>query len=59
MNSLRDFDAALAAYQEALKLGYTQSIPAIYQTANVPFDFSSERLKELAEFIQVELNQLN
>lgn len=59
MNSLRDFDAALSAYQAALKLGYTKSIPTIYETANVPFDFSSKRLKELAGFIQVELKSLD
>lgn len=59
MNSLTDFDSGLAAYQEALKLGYTKSIPEIYKTAHVPFDFSSERLKSLADFIQVELNKLD
>jgi oligoendopeptidase F len=59
MNSLTDFESGLTAYQEALKLGYTKSIPEIYETANVPFDFSSARLKSLADFIQNELNQLD
>ena len=59
MNSLTDFESGLTAYQEALKLGYTKSIPEIYETANVPFDFSSERLKSLATFIQEELIKLN
>jgi oligoendopeptidase F len=59
MNSLTDFESGLTAYQEALKLGYTKSIPEIYETANVPFDFSSERLKSLAAFIQDELKKLN
>ena len=59
MNSLTDFESGLTAYQEALKLGYTKSIPEIYETANVPFDFSSERLKSLAGFIQLELIKLN
>jgi oligoendopeptidase F len=59
MNSLTDFESGLTAYQEALKLGYTKSIPEIYETANVPFDFSSERLKSLAAFIQLELIKLN
>ena len=59
MNSLTDFESGLTAYQEALKLGYTKSIPEIYETANVPFDFSSERLKSLAAFIQEELKKLN
>jgi oligoendopeptidase F len=59
MNSLTDFESGLTAYQEALKLGYTKSIPEIYETANVPFDFSSERLKSLAAFIQDELKKLD
>ncbi len=59
MNSLTDFESGLTAYQEALKLGYTKSIPEIYETAKVPFDFSSERLKSLAAFIQLELIKLN
>ena len=59
MNSLTDFESGLTAYQEALKLGYTKSIPEIYETAKVPFDFSSERLKSLAAFIQLELKNLN
>ena len=59
MNSLTDFESGLTAYQAALKLGYTKSIPEIYETAKVPFDFSSERLKSLATFIQLELNKLD
>ena len=55
MNSLTDFNGALTSYQAALKLGYTQSIPEIYEAANVPFDFSTKRLKALADFLQVEL----
>ena len=59
MNSLTDFESGLSAYQEALKLGYTKSIPEIYETAHVPFDFSSDRLKSLANFIQDELKKLD
>jgi oligoendopeptidase F len=59
MNSLTDFESGLTAYQAALKLGYTKSIPEIYETAKVPFDFSSERLKSLADFIQDELKKLD
>ena len=59
MNSLNDLEKGLHAYKEALKLGYTKSIPEIYETANVSFDFSSDRLKSLASFIQDELNKLN
>jgi oligoendopeptidase F len=41
-----------------LKLGYTKSIPEIYTVANVKFDFSESYLKELADFIQVELRKM-
>ncbi len=58
MNSLTDFNGALTAYQAALKLGYTQSIPQIYEAANVPFDFSTKRLKALADFLQDELKKI-
>lgn len=57
MNSLKDKKKAIEDYMSALKLGYTRSIPEIYQTANVPFDFSKSRLDELAEFLKQELNK--
>ena len=57
-NSIDNFDKAIYDYKEALKLGYTKSIPEIYMTANVKFDFSEVYLKELADFIQEELKKL-
>jgi oligoendopeptidase F len=56
-NSITNFEQAVIDYKEALKLGYTKSIPEIYATANVKFDFSENYLKELAEFIQMELGK--
>ena len=50
--------AAIEAYKNALALGYTESLPEIYKTAGVPFDFSSNRLQELAKLIQAELKKL-
>lgn len=58
MNSLKDHKKAVDQYKEALKLGYTKTIPEIYATAGVKFDFSEAYLKELAEFVQKELNSL-
>ncbi len=58
-NSLSSFDTAIANYKEALKLGYTRSIPEIYETAGVSFQFSREYIKEIAGFLQTELNKLN
>jgi oligoendopeptidase F len=57
-NSLEDYPKAIAAYKKALALGYTKTLPEIYASAGVPFDFSSTRLQELAKLIQQELKKL-
>lgn len=48
-------DKALNAYKNALKLGYTKSIPGIYQAADLRFDFSRATLQDLVTFTQNEL----
>ena len=53
-----DPETALANYKKALALGYTQSIPAIYKTAGLQFDFSKVTVAELTEFVEDELNKL-
>lgn len=50
---------ALEQYIEALKLGYTKSIPEIYKTAGIEFNFSAEYIRSLVNFIKVELDSLN
>lgn len=45
----------LAGYMQALRLGYLKSIPEIYAAANVKFDFSKGYIKELMDFVKVEL----
>lgn len=52
-------EKALENYINALKLGYTKSIPEIYETAGIKFDFSASYIKELADFIKEELEKLN
>lgn len=54
-NSMTDFPKAIEDYKNALRLGYTKTIPEIYNTANVKFNFTESYLKELADFIQLEL----
>ena len=49
---------ALDNYMNALRLGYTRSINEIYETAGIKFDFSSSYVKELSEFIKIELTKL-
>ena len=56
-NSLENYSTAIANYKKALALGYTTSMSNIYETAGVPFDFSSERLQTLATFIQEQLKK--
>lgn len=56
-NSQNDFQTAIASYKEALKLGYTCSIPKIYEAANIKFDFSQPYVRELAQFIKKYLSQ--
>ncbi|MEY4992086.1 MAG: hypothetical protein RI948_963 [Bacteroidota bacterium] len=58
-NSLEDYPSAIQNYKNALALGYTEPMTKIYQTAGVPFDFSSERLQTLVHFIQNELKKMN
>ena len=58
-NSLEDYPSAIDHYKKALALGYTEPMTTIYETAGVPFDFSSERLQTLASFIQNELKKMN
>ncbi len=48
----------LQAYMNALKLGYTKSIPAIYQAANIRFDFSQPYIKELMDFVKEEIKRI-
>ncbi len=57
-NSLSDFGKAIEQYKAALALGYTRSIPEIYKTAGIKFDFTSDYLKELAQFVRDELQKL-
>jgi len=49
---------ALQNYIKALSLGYTKTIPEIYETAGIKFDFSKNYISELAQFVMKELNLL-
>lgn len=50
-NYLADQSGGMEKYLAALKLGYTRSIPEIYATAGVKFDFSKEYIRELIDFL--------
>lgn len=55
-NYKQDKSKALQQYIDALKLGYTQSIDIMYQTAGVKFDFSEKYITELIDFVKEELS---
>lgn len=57
-NYKKDPEKALNAYEAALRLGYTKSIPEIYKAAGIEFNFSQEYVKELAAFVNEELKKL-
>lgn len=50
-----DKQKGLEGYRNALTLGYTKSIPEVYQAANIRFDFSTAYIKELMDFVKEEL----
>ena len=50
--------AALEGYQRALALGYTAPIGDIYAAAGIRFDFSTEYLRTLADFVRDEMAKL-
>ena len=48
----------LAAYKRALALGYTAPIGQIYAAAGIRFDFSTDYLRTLADFVREEMAAL-
>ncbi|UYZ59636.1 M3 family oligoendopeptidase [Hymenobacter latericus] len=57
-NFRHDPQAGLEAYKRALALGYTATIGEIYEAAGIRFDFSTEYLRSLADFVRQEMAQL-
>lgn len=54
-NYRKDGKKALECYKSALSLGYTASIPKIYRTAGLTFDFSMATVRDLVEMVRKEL----
>ncbi|HET8860805.1 M3 family oligoendopeptidase [Marivirga sp.] len=48
----------LASYKKALKMGYTKSIPEVYEAADIKFDFSKKNISELMKFVKEEMQKL-
>ncbi len=54
-NYKSDPQKAIQQYMKALSLGYTKSIPEIYEAAGIRFDFSEKYIRELIDFTRSEL----
>ncbi len=50
-NAKKDFSKALKDYQQGLSVGGSMPLPAIYEQANISFDFSPEIIKPLAQLV--------
>jgi len=57
-NFVLNKNTGLDAYKNMLSLGYTKTIPELYETAIIRFDFSSAYVKELFDFVKGELKKL-
>jgi len=51
-------EQAMDNYCKALALGGTKTLPVLFETAGLKFDFSPEKIKVLMEFIEKEMNQI-
>ncbi|MFZ4056749.1 MAG: M3 family oligoendopeptidase [Ferruginibacter sp.] len=56
MQYCENADQALNNYCAALSLGGTKTLPELYATAGLSFDFSPEKIRVLMEFIQTKMN---
>jgi oligoendopeptidase F len=57
-NYKNDPQKAVDNYKRALSLGYTKSIPQIYEAAGIKFDFSPAYIKELMDFVKAEYDKI-
>lgn len=58
INFRKDKDSALKNYKAALALGYTRSIPKVYETSGIEFNFSAEYIGKLARYVSDYLEEL-
>ena len=58
MQFKNDKQKALDNYCTALNLGGTQTLPDLYKTAGLKFDFSPEQIKVLMEFVKEQMDSI-
>ena len=49
---------AMDNYCNALSLGGTKTLPQLFETAGLKFDFSPGRIKTLMDFVKVEMDRI-
>ena len=57
MQYKRNKDKALQNYIDALSLGGTRTLPELYEAAGLKFDFAKDRIKELMNFVEEEMEK--
>lgn len=57
-NVLRNKEEGLEGYRRMLRLGYTKSIPELYEAGGIRFDFSADYVGELFRFVGDKLDEL-
>lgn len=57
-NVLNDKASGMEGYKNMLKLGYTKTIPELYEAGKVKFDFSSDYVGELFGFVWQHMQNL-
>jgi len=58
MQYKNDKTSALDHYIDALSLGGTRTLPELYKTADLEFNFSGQYMKTLMRFLRDELQNL-
>ena len=58
MQHKKDSEKALDHYVDAMSLGGTKTLPELSKTAGLKFDFSSENIKTLMEFVKQEMDKI-
>lgn len=56
-NALQDQAQAVEDYRQALAMGGTQSLPALYQTANVQFAYDHDMVGQMVDLLETEIEK--
>ena len=56
-NAMNDQAQAVRDYRQALALGGTQSLPALYQAANVQFAYDHQMVGQMVDLLETEIEK--